>query len=78
MLIAHDSSVDIGNHRYTNEQNCILLKKKVRFKKILRGFVAQTFFAPPPPQSKNRSYGLGYDVHRHRELPVMLYLANSE
>ena len=28
MLIAHDSSVDIGNHRYTNEQNCILLKKK--------------------------------------------------
>ena len=23
-----NSSVDIGNHRYTNEQNCILLKKK--------------------------------------------------
>ena len=22
------SLVDIGNHRYTNEQNCILLKKK--------------------------------------------------
>ena len=22
-----NSSVDIGNHRYTNEQNCILLKK---------------------------------------------------
>ena len=24
-----NSSVDIGNHRYTNEQNCILLKKSV-------------------------------------------------
>ena len=23
-----NSSVDIGNHRYTNEQNCILLEKK--------------------------------------------------
>ena len=23
-----NSSVDIGNHRYTNEQNCIHLKKK--------------------------------------------------
>ena len=23
-----NSSVDIGNHRYTNEQNCIILKKK--------------------------------------------------
>ena len=23
-----NSSVDIRNHRYTNEQNCILLKKK--------------------------------------------------
>ena len=23
-----NSSVDIGNHRYTNEQNSILLKKK--------------------------------------------------
>ena len=23
-----NSSVDIGNRRYTNEQNCILLKKK--------------------------------------------------
>ena len=22
------SSVDIGNHRYSNDQNCILLKKK--------------------------------------------------
>ena len=29
MLMAHDSSEDIGNHRYINEQNCILLEKKV-------------------------------------------------
>ena len=31
------SSVDIGNHRYTNVQNCILLKYKCDLKK-LRGF----------------------------------------
>ena len=41
--------MDIGNHRYTNEQNCILLKKKVWLKKI------NSFL---PPQSQNRSYGL--------------------
>ena len=39
------SSVDIGNHRYTNEQNFILLKISV-IKNNLR------------PQSQNRSYGL--------------------
>ena len=37
-----NSSVDIGNHRYTNEQNCSLLKKSV-IKKI--------FFAPSIPKS---------------------------
>ena len=40
------SSGDIGNHRYTNVQNCILLKNKF------------DFFLNPPPQSKNRSYGI--------------------
>ena len=40
-----NSSVDIGNHRYTNEQNCILLK------------TAQIFFCPPPPILKS-FYGL--------------------
>ena len=35
------SSVDIGNHRYTNEQNCILLKKSV------------IFLPPPPPIPKS-------------------------
>ena len=36
------SSVDIGNHRYTNEQNCILLKKKCDKK-------TRIIFCPPPP-----------------------------
>ena len=31
-----NSSVDIGNHRYTNEQNCILLKKSVIKKKAAK------------------------------------------
>ena len=44
MLIAHDSSVDIGNHRYTNEQNCILLKKSMIRKN----------FAPPIQKSSRR------------------------
>ena len=34
------SSVDIGNHRYNNVQNCIILKYKCDKKEI---------FAPPPP-----------------------------
>ena len=55
MSIAHDSSVDIGNHRYTNEQNCILLKKKYDKKKCARLRRAKFFL---PPQSQNRSYGL--------------------
>ena len=51
-----NSSVDIGNHRYTNEQNCILFEKKVWLKKIFAR-PRKSFFAPPP-QSQNRSYGL--------------------
>ena len=43
-----NSSVDIGNHRYSNEQNCILLKKSV-IKKFWGAKAAQNFFAPPPP-----------------------------
>ena len=42
------SSVDIGNHRYTYVQNCILLKYKCDLKKIK--------ICPPP--SQNCSYGL--------------------
>ena len=33
-----NSSVDIGNHRYTNEQNCIPLKKSVIKKKFARRY----------------------------------------
>ena len=55
MSIAHNSSVDIGNHRYTNEQNCILLKKSMIKKNFARLRRAKFFL---PPQSQNRSYGL--------------------
>ena len=49
MLLKYvNSSVDIGNHSYTNEQNCILLNKS-RIKKKLRGI----YFAPPPPIPKS-------------------------
>ena len=53
-------SVDIGNHRYTNEQNCILLKKSMIKKKFAR--LRRAIFFCPPPQSQNRSYGLGVCV----------------
>ena len=45
-----NSSVDIRNHRYTNEQNCILLKKRVIKKNFARLRLANFFFAPPPNQ----------------------------
>ena len=38
-----NSSVDIGNHSYTNEQNCILLKESV---------IKKFFVLPPPPNPK--------------------------
>ena len=41
-------SVDIGNHIYTNEQNCILFKKSMIPKKI---------FCPPIPKSFLRPCG---------------------
>ena len=41
-----DSSVNFGNHRYTDEQNCILFICKCNIKK-----------SPPPPIPK-LSYGL--------------------
>ena len=44
-----NSSVDIGNHRYTNEQNCILLKKSV-IKKIC-AMPRKIFLPPPIPES---------------------------
>ena len=44
--------MDFGNHRYTNEQNCILFICKCDVEKHLR----KNYFAPPPP-SQNRSYG---------------------
>ena len=57
-----DSSVDFGNHRNTNGQNGILFICKCDLKKVVRGFAAHSprkmFFAPPPPQSQNRSYAL--------------------
>ena len=40
------SSVDIGDHRHTNVQNCIFLKYKCDKKIVLA------------PQSQKRSYGL--------------------
>ena len=46
--------MDIGNHRYTNVQNCILLKYKCDF-----FFKLRKFFCSPPP-SQNHSYGLGF------------------
>ena len=39
--------MDIGNHRYTNEQNCILLKKSVIFpipKSFLRPWFIKSYF----------------------------------
>ena len=41
--------VNIGNHRYTNEQNCILLKKSVIKKNFARLRSAKFFLPPPPP-----------------------------
>ena len=38
-----DCSVNFGNHRYTNEQNCILFICKLKCKIL---------FAPPPPNPK--------------------------
>ena len=48
--------MDFGNHRYTNEQNCILFICKCDIKKI----AAQIFLHPPPPKSQNRSYGFEF------------------
>ena len=45
-------SVDIGNHRYTNEQICIL--KKCDLKKYFARLSAQNFFCPPIPKSSLR------------------------
>ena len=36
--------MDFGNHRYTNEQNCILFICKCDVEKHLR----KNYFAPPP------------------------------
>ena len=58
--MAHDSSEDIGNHRYTNEQNCILFGKKSMIKKKFARLRREKFFLPP--QSQNRSYGLDFEV----------------
>ena len=44
MYIYGNRSVDIGNHRYTNEQNYILLKKSV-----IKAKPRNIFFAPPNP-----------------------------
>ena len=52
MLKYAHSSVDIGNHIYTNVQNCILLKYKCDKK-------CTNFCPPPNSQSQKRSYGLG-------------------
>ena len=49
------SSVDVGNHRCTNVQNCIHLKYKCGRKMCAAS--ARKFFDPPPPSPK-RSYGL--------------------
>ena len=49
----YDSSVNFGNHRYTNEQNCILFICKCDLKKVCTASAQN-----PPPQSHNRSYGL--------------------
>ena len=48
------SSVDIGNHRYINVQNCILLKYKCVLKKI-----ARQILLPPPPHPKIIPTALG-------------------
>ena len=39
--------VNFGNHRYTNEENCILYMCKCDIKKIVR-LRSADFFAPPP------------------------------
>ena len=48
--------MDIGNHRYTNEQNCILLKNSMIKENFARRSRAKFFFAPQ--KSQNHSYGL--------------------
>ena len=60
MLMAHDSSEDIGNHRYTNEQNLYPFGKKSMIKKNFARLRRAKFFLPP--QSQNRSYGLAISL----------------
>ena len=61
--------MDFANHRYANEQNCILFICKYDMKKNLR-----KFFLPPPPISK--TFLRPWEISHFS--PIFLYLLKSD